>query len=448
MQLRTLIAVIATASLAHAQTNLCAGQPDGVLVCPVINGNSFAICAAGAMPNNGITQSCAATVGGGSLICCASQNACVYHGQCTDTLGYPPLANPPPYTPPVVVASPVAPVAPVVPVASAYNPPVVVLPQPVASPAAPYNPPPVVVPAPNPTTPAPPPVVPPYNPAPPTTPVSPPVVAPYHPSPAAPVVPVVPVASPVAPYVPPVPVASPAAPVVGGGGYQPSVNTPPTSCHGQTDGTFMCSSSSQFTYCSAGVLQLSQVQSCQPGLVCCPTTKACTYPGTCPNAPAGNWAPATNNPDNCKGAKDYSFVCPNPTQFTYCLANAPVASQLQTCQPGLVCCATSQSCVYPGQCGTNPIYPYNPHATTTSTRNGHGNGVNPYTKHHHHHAYTPKVRHHHKHNPYKSHSRKPHASATGSVSGSVRASQSLAVSSGSAAAASVSSAAAASTSSH
>ncbi|KAJ3296701.1 hypothetical protein HDU79_005914 [Rhizoclosmatium sp. JEL0117] len=178
------------------------------------------------------------------------------------------------------------------------------------------------------------------------------------------------------------------------GGSGSTAFNPATACQGLADGAFACASSSQFTTCAAGVLQLAQVQACQPGLVCCQSTKRCEWPGTCPNAPS-NWSPTTNS-NNCQGAADYSFVCPNQSQYTYCLAGAPVLSQVSNCQLGLICCQSSRACVSQGQCNGPTVYPTQVFTTTSK-----GGPRRTYV-HHKHKKFTAKIRHHHKHNPFKS----------------------------------------------
>ncbi|KAJ3007562.1 UNVERIFIED_CONTAM: hypothetical protein HDU68_003461 [Siphonaria sp. JEL0065] len=82
-----LSAIIALATAAsYVSAGLCDGQSDGTIVCPTLNANTFALCYQGAATDYTKTQPCAP-----GLVCCASQQNCVYDGQCADTVGAPPL---------------------------------------------------------------------------------------------------------------------------------------------------------------------------------------------------------------------------------------------------------------------------------------------------------------------------------------------------------------------
>ncbi|KAJ3009072.1 UNVERIFIED_CONTAM: hypothetical protein HDU68_002845 [Siphonaria sp. JEL0065] len=79
-----IIAFVTAAS--YVSAGLCDGQSDGTIVCPVLNANTFALCYQGSATDYTKTQPCSP-----GLVCCASQQNCVYDGQCADTVGAPPL---------------------------------------------------------------------------------------------------------------------------------------------------------------------------------------------------------------------------------------------------------------------------------------------------------------------------------------------------------------------
>ncbi|KAI9335666.1 hypothetical protein BDR26DRAFT_521869 [Obelidium mucronatum] len=89
MHLSAIIALaVSSASIVNA-AGLCDGQPDGTIVCPILNANTFVLCYQGAATDYTQTIKCSDK----SLTCCASAQNCVYDGECKDTVGAPLLLN-------------------------------------------------------------------------------------------------------------------------------------------------------------------------------------------------------------------------------------------------------------------------------------------------------------------------------------------------------------------
>ncbi|KAJ3191613.1 hypothetical protein HK101_007564 [Irineochytrium annulatum] len=115
-----------------------------------------------------------------------------------------------------------------------------------------------------------------------------------------------------------------------------------TACGSIPNGYISCVTSTTFNICNNGVFPSNGVQSCPSGTVCCAASNSCSWPGSCPVV-VGNLC--TNIPNN-------NIACTGSTTFNICTNGVFAHALDQSCQPGLVCCTATNSCVYPGQCPT------------------------------------------------------------------------------------------------
>ncbi|KAJ3212073.1 hypothetical protein HDU67_004079 [Dinochytrium kinnereticum] len=148
-------------------------------------------------------------------------------------------------------------------------------------------------------------------------------------------------------------------------GYQ---TTPQAPCTGRRDGDTACTGPNTFNFCYYGVFISAPSQTCAPGTVCCANSGLCDFASNCASTltlPAPTQAPVPTSvpfaPNNCVGQKDGTIGCLTPTTFNVCENGQFAIAQPQSCPRTLVCCPTTRTCNFPGQCSfTGPVNPVAP----------------------------------------------------------------------------------------
>ncbi|KAJ3164518.1 hypothetical protein HK101_000424, partial [Irineochytrium annulatum] len=127
-------------------------------------------------------------------------------------------------------------------------------------------------------------------------------------------------------------------------------------CAGKADGTAVCVGANTFNICLNGA-QVNAPQTCATGTVCCAGSNKCDYAANCPAVASPSAAPATTPTTtpvvvagSCAGIPDGGTVCTSSTQFNYCKGGAQIAAASQSCAPGTVCCASTNSCNFAASC--------------------------------------------------------------------------------------------------
>ncbi|KAJ3193567.1 hypothetical protein HK101_004606 [Irineochytrium annulatum] len=152
-----------------------------------------------------------------------------------------------------------------------------------------------------------------------------------------------------------------------------ALNPFPNSCVGIMDGHISCINATSFNICQGGVYAQAAPQTCQGSLTCCTSSNSCVYPGQCPtnyytvSAPITTYYVTTIQPtatpvptvvtgNGCAGVPDNRIYCYDSTRFNVCLGVFSYPTDF-TCSPGTVCCAATNSCVFPGLCPSG-LYTY------------------------------------------------------------------------------------------
>ncbi|KAI8850779.1 hypothetical protein BC829DRAFT_141842 [Chytridium lagenaria] len=100
---------------------------------------------------------------------------------------------------------------------------------------------------------------------------------------------------------------------------------------------------------------------CQNGLICCESLNRCDYREQCSNAVFPNPGITTTSQSlglfptdvpapTCVGSTTGNIVCKTSRTFNFCINGALLNTPDQTCPPGTVCCASSNSCDFQFNC--------------------------------------------------------------------------------------------------
>ncbi|ORY46589.1 hypothetical protein BCR33DRAFT_715635, partial [Rhizoclosmatium globosum] len=127
---------------------------------------------------------------------------------------------------------------------------------------------------------------------------------------------------------------------------QPSPTPTPTKvsldCNKIADNNLICRTAESFNYCLNGGISTSLLDSsCPYGTQCCGDTNSCQE--TC----------KINLPSRCRAYKDGAVLCVSDTDFNICSGVVTFANaKPQSCSPGTVCCADTNTCNFPAACGS------------------------------------------------------------------------------------------------
>ncbi|KAJ3108791.1 hypothetical protein HDU96_007420, partial [Phlyctochytrium bullatum] len=166
----------------------------------------------------------------------------------------------------------------------------------------------------------------------------------------------------------PIPVQTSTSPTV------PSSLPGPTNCAGQGDGNIVCKTLKTFNFCIDGQFLTTRDLTCPDGTVCCASSQSCDWQFNCKSVrptianppPAANPAPTsaapipTILPATCQGRTNGNIICTSGTTFNFCIDNAPVNSQDQSCPPGTVCCQAKNTCDFASNCPPVVVVPPSP----------------------------------------------------------------------------------------
>ncbi|KAJ3190828.1 hypothetical protein HK101_008323, partial [Irineochytrium annulatum] len=111
-------------------------------------------------------------------------------------------------------------------------------------------------------------------------------------------------------------------------------------CSGVANNNIACTSSTTFNYCLDGVFVSAQSQSCPAGTVCCANANKCDYPQNC--------GQVLSSP--CSGKADGQQLCISSSTFNLCKSGNWASGTAQSCPPGTVCCADTNSCNVAAAC--------------------------------------------------------------------------------------------------
>ncbi|KAJ3031506.1 UNVERIFIED_CONTAM: hypothetical protein HDU68_003447 [Siphonaria sp. JEL0065] len=149
------------------------------------------------------------------------------------------------------------------------------------------------------------------------------------------------------------------------GGYVPGTGVANTgTCTNKQSGQIACVSNSSYKVCGDPALQY-----CPSGLTCSEGTNSCNWPGYNPQPNGGGHAiyvPGTGaaNTGTCTGKRNDQIACVTNNTFKVCSGGAPAAGAAQTCQTGLSCYESTNSC---GWSNGAAVYVPGPIAHNTGT---------------------------------------------------------------------------------